>query len=117
MVVIPRAVDFIVNKVPSPPPSLIPFISAFLASHVRIHLRKGPYRAPDPFVVPAGVDSGHEVEFRGMGLPSQQKGGPAGDLMVEIQVDKHEHFVRDGLNIHHDLKVDFIDAILGAPVR
>ena len=68
-------------------------------------------------MVLAGVDSGHEVEFRGMGLPSPTKGGPAGDLMVEIQVDKHADFVRDGLNIHHELKVDFIDAILGAHVR
>ena len=64
-----------------------------------------------------GVDEGFEVEFRGMGLPSQMKGGPAGDLVVEIQVDEHPDFVRDGLDIHHKLKVDFVDAILGSRLR
>lgn len=52
-----------------------------------------------------------------MGLPSRDKGGSPGSLMVEIEVQPHEVFQRDGLDVHVEAKVDFIDAILGANVR
>lgn len=43
-------------------------------------------------------------------------GGPNGDLYVEVQVRPHEHFVRDGRNIHITIPVSAIDAILGCEV-
>ena len=52
-----------------------------------------------------------------MGLPSRDKGGPSGNLMVEIEVQPHEMFQRDGLDVHVEVKVDFVDAILGGTVR
>lgn len=65
----------------------------------------------------AGIADGHTIEFQGMGLPSRDKGGPPGNLMVEIEVQPHEVFQRDGLDVHVEVKVDFVDAILGGTVR
>ena len=43
-------------------------------------------------------------------------GGPNGDLYVEIQVKPHEHFQREGRNIHITVPVSNVDATLGCEV-
>ena len=43
-------------------------------------------------------------------------GGRNGDLYVEVLVKPHEHFVRDGRNIHITIPISAIDAILGCEV-
>ncbi|KAK9861886.1 hypothetical protein WJX84_010417 [Apatococcus fuscideae] len=67
--------------------------------------------------IPQGVEEGFAVEFQGLGLPSQQKNGPPGNLVVEIEVEPHPVFERDGLDVHIQAKVDFTDAILGGTIR
>ena len=63
------------------------------------------------------MEEGFAVEFQGLGLPSQQKNGPPGNLVVEIEVEPHPVFERDGLDVHIQAKVDFTDAILGGNIR
>lgn len=63
--------------------------------------------------VPAGVAEGQYLQVRGAGNAGL-RGGPAGNLRVEIEEEEHEHFVRDGLDILHDLYLSFPDAALGA---
>jgi len=65
--------------------------------------------------VPAGVLEGHFLTLRGAGNAGQ-RGGRSGDLRVEIEEKKHEHFVREGLDIYHDLHISFPDAALGTEV-
>ncbi|MEM1115002.1 MAG: molecular chaperone DnaJ [Bacteroidota bacterium] len=62
--------------------------------------------------VPAGVASGHYLQIRGAGNAGV-RGGMSGSLRVEIDEQPHEHFVRDGLDIVHDLYLSFPDAALG----
>ena len=62
--------------------------------------------------VPAGVAGGHYLQVRGAGNAGV-RGGPAGNLRVEIDERPHEHFVRDGLDVVHDLYLSFPDAALG----
>ncbi|HEX9952316.1 MAG TPA: molecular chaperone DnaJ [Rubricoccaceae bacterium] len=62
--------------------------------------------------VPAGVAEGQYLQIRGAGNAGL-RGGPAGNLRVEIDEEEHEHFVRDGLDIVHDLYLSFPDAALG----
>lgn len=62
--------------------------------------------------VPAGVVGGHYLQIPGAGNAGQ-RGGPAGALRVEIEEQPHEHFVRDGLDVVHDLYLSFPDAALG----
>lgn len=62
--------------------------------------------------VPAGVVGGHYLQIRGAGNAGQ-RGGPPGNLRVEIEEEPHEHFVREGLDVVYDLYLSFPDAALG----
>lgn len=62
--------------------------------------------------IPAGIESGKSLRLTGQG-EAGVNGGPAGDLLFEIEVDSDPEFVRDGLNLKSDLKVPVRIALLG----
>lgn len=66
--------------------------------------------------IPAGVEDGMQLSMRGKGNAGA-KGGPAGDLLINIEVKNHESFSRDGMNIVYDLYLNFADAALGTSVE
>jgi molecular chaperone DnaJ len=45
--------------------------------------------------IPAGIDDGQRIRLSGYGHEGD-RGGPAGDLYVQVRVREHEKFVRDG---------------------
>lgn len=45
-----------------------------------------------------------------------QRGGPAGDLYVFLFVNEDKEFERDGINILSNLKISYLQAILGSKV-
>lgn len=63
----------------------------------------------------AGINNGQQIRVQGMGERGAN-GGPNGDLFVEVNVKPHEYFKRDGNDIHLNLPIDFVDAILGTSV-
>ena len=65
--------------------------------------------------VPLGVLEGNYLTLRGVGNAGM-RGGPAGALRVEIKETPHEHFMRDGLDLFHDLYISFPEAALGTTV-
>lgn len=65
--------------------------------------------------IPAGINSRQQLRVAGKGERGIN-GGPNGDLFVEILVKPHEHFVRDGRNIHISVPISAIDAILGCVI-
>ncbi len=66
--------------------------------------------------IPAGVEDGKRIRVRGKGEPSPD-GGPAGDLMLTVQVRKHPFFEREGNNLRVKLPVTFVEAALGATIE
>ncbi len=66
--------------------------------------------------IPAGVDDNMQLSMRGKGNAGNN-GGPAGDLLISIEQKHHEHFTRDGSNLHYDLFVNFSDAALGSQLE
>lgn len=66
--------------------------------------------------IPAGVEDGKRIRARGKGEPSPD-GGPAGDLMLTVQVRKHPVFEREGHNLRVKLPVTFAEAALGATIE
>ncbi|HRI01990.1 MAG TPA: molecular chaperone DnaJ [Saprospiraceae bacterium] len=62
--------------------------------------------------IPAGVEDNMQLSMRGKGNAGPS-GGPAGDLIINIEQKPHQHFTRDGMNIHYDLYINFADAALG----
>ncbi len=66
--------------------------------------------------VPAGVDNGTRLRVSGEG-DAGQRSGPPGDLYVYLFVNEHDSFKRDGTNILSDLKVSYLQAILGCELK
>lgn len=65
--------------------------------------------------IPAGVDTGNRLRVPGKG-EAGIKGGPAGDLYVQISVEKHEIFEREAENIFAKMPISFKQAVLGDTV-
>jgi molecular chaperone DnaJ len=66
--------------------------------------------------VPAGVDTGDRIRLAGEG-EAGERGGPAGDLYVQIQVKEHEIFTRDGANLYCEVPISFPTACLGGDIE
>ena len=66
--------------------------------------------------IPPGVDTGDRVRIGGEGQPGE-RGGPPGDLYVEIQVREHPIFVRDGANLYCEVPIGFTMAALGGELE
>jgi len=66
--------------------------------------------------VPAGVMEGNYLTISDAGNAGK-RGGVPGDLRIEIKEEPHEHFVRDGLDIYHDVYLSFPEAALGTEVE
>lgn len=62
--------------------------------------------------IPAGVEEGMQLNVSGKGNAAPM-GGIPGDLLVVIEEVEHENLKRNGQNLHYDLYVSFIDAVLG----
>lgn len=66
--------------------------------------------------VPAGVDNGDRIRLTGEG-EAGQNGGPSGDLYVEIRVNSHPIFERDGADLRCEVPINFSVAALGGNVQ
>lgn len=66
--------------------------------------------------VPAGVDTGMRLRVSGEG-EAGHKGGNRGDLYVDIFVEAHEIFKRNGSDILCDVPISFTQAALGAEIE
>lgn len=66
--------------------------------------------------IPAGIDDGQAISLRGEGEPGT-KGGPAGDLLINIRVKPHALFQRQGNDVVCDMPITFVQAALGAEVE
>jgi molecular chaperone DnaJ len=62
--------------------------------------------------IPAGVAEGMQLSLGGRGN-SGAKGGPPGDLLINVEEIPHEHLQRDGNNLVYELFINFADAALG----
>ena len=66
--------------------------------------------------IPAGVEDGMQLSMRGKGNAGPN-GGPAGDLLINVEVKPSDDFARDGMNLIYDLFLNFADATLGTSVE
>lgn len=66
--------------------------------------------------IPAGIDSGQSVRIRGKGEPGTN-GGPRGDLLVGITVDRHPIFQRQDFDIYSTVPISFAQAALGGDIK
>ncbi len=62
--------------------------------------------------IPAGVTEGMQLNVSGKGNAAR-RGGVNGDLLVVIEEEKNEDFIRDGNDLIHNLYISMPNAILG----
>lgn len=65
--------------------------------------------------IPKGIDDGQKLRLSGLGQ-SGAGGGPAGDLILEVNVQGHPEFERKGNDIYSKATVDMVEAALGTEV-
>ena len=65
--------------------------------------------------IPLGVKTGSKLRLTGEGGRGF-RGGPDGDLILELQVQKHDFFQRDGDDISIRVPITFIEAIQGGKI-
>lgn len=66
--------------------------------------------------IPAGVEDGMQITFRGKGNDGPF-GGIPGDLIVLIEEAEHPELHREGINLFFNLQISFPDAALGTHVE
>ena len=66
--------------------------------------------------VPAGIRDGQTLRMEREGAPGEN-GGPNGDLLVEIRIDDHDRFERDGDDLRTRQPISFTQAVFGDTVE
>lgn len=66
--------------------------------------------------IPAGVDNGDRIRLHGEG-EAGLKGGPAGDLYVQVTLRPHPIFTREHGDLHCEVPISFKVAALGGAVE
>ena len=66
--------------------------------------------------IPAAVKDGQQIRLRGKGGESQN-GGPAGDVLITINLAPHPYFTRDGQDLRLELPISLKEAIGGGSVE
>jgi molecular chaperone DnaJ len=62
--------------------------------------------------IPAGIEDGMGIKVAGAGHAGE-RGAPSGDLYVRVQVGEDPELMRDGDDLIHRMRVNFVEAALG----
>ncbi len=65
--------------------------------------------------IPGGVREGARVRVPGKGA-SGEHGGPPGDLFLQVSIDRHPNWKREGDDLFIEVPVTFAEAALGATI-
>jgi DnaJ-class molecular chaperone len=90
----------------------IDFVQAATGGKQRLQL--SPDESLD-VTIPSGIEDGQVLRLKGKGSPGHG-GGPPGDALIEVHTAPHPFFRRDGDDIHLELPVSLVEAVLGARV-
>ncbi|QCO01724.1 DnaJ C-terminal domain-containing protein [Azospirillum argentinense] len=91
----------------------VPFVEAAQGTKRRISLSNG--KSID-VAVPPGTEDQAKLRLKGQGLPGAGGFG-AGDAIVEVHVEAHPFFTRQGSDIHVEVPITLNEAVLGATIR
>ncbi len=93
----------------------IPFTMAVEGGDYSLSVQQGSKSERLSIKIPAGIDNGQTIRLAGQGGPGIS-GGPAGDLLVTIEIAPHPCFRRDGSNLLVDVPLTPSEAALGAKI-
>ncbi|MDD3181788.1 MAG: DnaJ C-terminal domain-containing protein [Alphaproteobacteria bacterium] len=84
----------------------VPFVEACVGGKKRVILDN---KKTIDINIPPGTEDGHKLRLRGLG----RNGGAA---LIEINIEPHESFRREGQDIHLDVPIALHEALLGASI-
>lgn len=90
----------------------VPFVEAVAGIKKRVTLSDGKVVN---LTIPPATEEGTVLRLKGQGRPAAA-GKPTGDAYLELQIEPHAFFRRDGRDIHLDLPVTLKEAVLGASI-
>ncbi len=65
--------------------------------------------------IPIGLRDGQQIRLKGRG-GAGRRGGPAGDVLIQVSVAPHPFYTRDGNDLRMDLPITLQEAVLGGKV-
>jgi DnaJ-class molecular chaperone len=65
--------------------------------------------------IPSGMKDGQQIRLKGRG-GAGRRGGPAGDVLIQVSVAPHPYYTRDGRDLRMELPVTLQEAVLGGKV-
>lgn len=66
--------------------------------------------------IPAGIDEGQMIKLSGQGELGT-RGGPRGELYIEVNVKSHQLFTREGYDVYLEMPITFAQATLGDKIQ
>lgn len=94
----------------------IPFRTAVTGGEANLRVRRATGGTETVTVkIPAGIEEGQTIRLRGQGDQSDS-GGAAGDMLITVQIDDHDSFRREGLDLIVRVPVTISEAALGAKI-
>ena len=65
--------------------------------------------------IPVGLRDGQQIRLKGRG-GAGRRGGPAGDVLIQISVAPHPYYTRDGNDLRMELPITLQESVLGGKV-
>lgn len=94
----------------------VPFATAVLGGEAQIAVRREDGRTETIRVkIPAGIESGKKIRLRGQGEPGE-RGGPAGDILIRVEVAPHPTFRRQGKRLEVTVPITLGEALRGGKI-
>ena len=93
----------------------IPFRLAIDGGKTDVRLERDAGKETISVTIPQGVPDGARMRLRGQGMPGRG-GGPAGDLLLEVGIEPHPVYQRDGDTLEVTLPVSLSEAVEGGKV-
>ena len=93
----------------------IPFLKAVNGGETTIEIERDQRRESLNVKIPPGAETGNKLRLAGKGEPGE-RGALDGDLIVQLTVEPHPYFTRDGRNLNVEVPVSVSEAILGGKV-
>jgi len=91
----------------------VPFRTAARGGKVPLEFELEGHRRKILVTIPVASESGARIKLRGQG-GAGRRGGPAGDLIVTLQVQTDPVFTREGLDLIRIVPINVAQATLGA---
>ena len=95
----------------------IPFATAILGGEAQIAVARSDGRTETIRVkIPPGIESGKKIRLRGQGEPGVN-GGPAGDILIRVDVAPHPHYRRHGKRLEITVPITLDEALAGGKIE